>query len=1078
MPKFILSPLTILLWLGLSAQIPSGYYSTATGSGYTLKSNLHNIIDNHNSRTYGDLWDFMSSYDLDSYYENDGTILDIYSEKPTGSDPYNFTKVSGQCGTYANEGDCYNREHSFPKSWFNDGYPMYTDIHHLYPTDGKVNGYRSNFPYGEVGSASFTSENGSKLGSARSGLGYSGTVFEPIDEFKGDLARSYFYMATRYEDIISGWSSAMLDGSNDQVYENWAVEMLISWHLNDPVSQKEIDRNNNAYTFQGNRNPYVDHPEWVNQIWGDGIVTPIVTTSQVSLDFGSVNVGSSSSSQSYAVNGTDLASDVIVVVSSPFELSTDNTNWLNEITISQANVEAGINNLVYIRFSPTVEIEETYSQSISHSATNATTVSIAVSGSSTVQSVSYNSSSVFFSEYIEGSSNNKALEIYNGKSFSIDLSDYKIVQGNNGNTLGNGNGVLIDAYEVTLSGTLAAGEVYVIANGAASSTITNVANLLLTYGDNSGDRVISFNGNDAIGLYENGVLIDLIGVNGNDPGSSWTSGSHSTVEQTLVRKANIRKGNSNGFEPISTLETEWDVYSQNYSDDLGSHTFTPQPLTFTWTGETSSAWELESNWNQSLIPLPIDGVIVTDVINQPVISTDISIDNIVLETSANLIITSGASLAIMGSVSGSGTVEIQRNTTGNLGYSIVGSPVSNANLTDLQADFIYDFNGTNFFTPSGAMTPGKGYFVAYDETSPTITLSGTPNFGEIIVPVSSSGDGFNIVANPYAAAINRADFIYENANDIDGNIWLWDDGGTNEGNNRGGDYVVVNNIGSTSLVNLAGTGQKGSSAFNGNIGSMQGFLVKASSNSQVIFKPAMQNAEPGINDDSHFYRKEESHSQTIKLSISGNGLYNELIVGLSESATFGMDYAMDAPKYSVNKDISFYSLLDENRLAIQALPNLENDSIEIPIGFDLSESGSFLIQVSSFQNFQNHIEVHILDAITGISHNLKETDSFDFQTSASVDNRRFTLVFSRSMVLTNKPLQNPSIRVSGVPSALNVIFDQNGSQDLTIYTIDGKMIFQNNIEFKNHQATISADIKRNQLYLMRVGSESVKFILK
>lgn len=253
----------------------SAYYSAAQGlSGYTLKTALFDIIKGHSNQGYGAIWSFYEQHELDSYYENDGTILDIYSESVNGADPYNFTKVSDQCGSYSGEAGCYNREHSFPKSWFGGKVePMNSDIHHIFATDGYVNAQRSSFPYGEVGSATFTSQNGSKTGSAASGLGYSGTVFEPIDEFKGDLARAYFYMATRYEDKISGWETnsssgnAVLDGSSNKVFETWFLNMLKQWHAADPVSQKEIDRNNAAEAYQGNRNPFVDYPEFVGQIW-------------------------------------------------------------------------------------------------------------------------------------------------------------------------------------------------------------------------------------------------------------------------------------------------------------------------------------------------------------------------------------------------------------------------------------------------------------------------------------------------------------------------------------------------------------------------------------------------------------------------------------------------------------------------------------------------------------------------------------------------------------------------------------------------------------------------------------------
>jgi len=261
---------TLFVYITIQAQ-PAGYYDAATGTGYTLKTQLYNIIDGHSAQTYSSLWIHFQTTEVDNYYENDGSPLDMYSENPTGTDPYNWVFVTDQCGSYTGEGSCYNREHSFPKSWFNDASPMYTDLFHLYLTDGYVNGQRSNLPFGEVGTASWTSQNGSKKGTS-SYPGYSGTVFEPIDEFKGDFARTYFYMATRYENVVSGWSSPMLNGSSDQVYEDWALSMLLEWHANDPVSQKEIDRNNAVYGIQGNRNPFIDHPEFVNQIWGGGTV--------------------------------------------------------------------------------------------------------------------------------------------------------------------------------------------------------------------------------------------------------------------------------------------------------------------------------------------------------------------------------------------------------------------------------------------------------------------------------------------------------------------------------------------------------------------------------------------------------------------------------------------------------------------------------------------------------------------------------------------------------------------------------------------------------------------------------------
>ncbi|WP_179352534.1 endonuclease [Winogradskyella vidalii] len=266
------------------AQIPSNYYDSADGlTGFTLKSELKNITANgHQARSYDQLYDGDGITGSNGYqdthsdnnvtggtnYENDGTVLDFYSENPTGSDPYNFTHGNDQCGNQNSEGDCYNREHLIPQSSFSSSYPMQSDIHHVIPTDGRVNNFRGSYPFGDVGSTNWTSQNGSKRGTSNM-AGYSGIVFEPIDEFKGDIARAILYFATRYEDSIDGYTSFdMFNGTNDQVFFPWAIDVLLDWHNNvDPVDQRERDRNDAAYSFQGNANPFVDHPEYANLIW-------------------------------------------------------------------------------------------------------------------------------------------------------------------------------------------------------------------------------------------------------------------------------------------------------------------------------------------------------------------------------------------------------------------------------------------------------------------------------------------------------------------------------------------------------------------------------------------------------------------------------------------------------------------------------------------------------------------------------------------------------------------------------------------------------------------------------------------
>jgi len=261
MKLFLLATLLFTAGLFAYAQPPQGYYDPASGKyGTALQQALHDIIDNHTVISYDALWDAFKTTDK----KPNGKVWDMYSDIPNAIPPYEFTFGSDQCGSYNGEGDCFNREHSWPKSWFSDQTPMYSDLFHLYPTDGYVNNKRSNYPYGKVGSTSWTSDNGSKLGDC-SAPGYSGTVFEPIDEYKGDFARSYFYMATRYYKEDNGWAgSEMTNGSQ---LKPWAMIMLLLWSQSDPVSQKETNRNNAVYALQQNRNPFIDHPEYAQNIW-------------------------------------------------------------------------------------------------------------------------------------------------------------------------------------------------------------------------------------------------------------------------------------------------------------------------------------------------------------------------------------------------------------------------------------------------------------------------------------------------------------------------------------------------------------------------------------------------------------------------------------------------------------------------------------------------------------------------------------------------------------------------------------------------------------------------------------------
>ena len=245
------------------AQGPNGsgtYYQAADGKkGKALKTALFKIIKSPKVVSYNSLQDKYKTTDR----REDGKVWDMYSCTTN----YNFSQCTG---SYSKEGDMFNREHSFPKSWFGGKVsPMYSDIVHVVPCDGYVNNRRGHEPFGETDGDVYKSNKGfSKLGASKT-PGYSGKVFEPNDIYKGDFARIYLYMATCYEDRISSWSCPMLAGNSYPAYKDWVIKMFLRWTANDPVSEKEINRNNAAYAVQKNRNPFVDYPGLEQYIWGD-----------------------------------------------------------------------------------------------------------------------------------------------------------------------------------------------------------------------------------------------------------------------------------------------------------------------------------------------------------------------------------------------------------------------------------------------------------------------------------------------------------------------------------------------------------------------------------------------------------------------------------------------------------------------------------------------------------------------------------------------------------------------------------------------------------------------------------------
>lgn len=387
----------LLTNLTMFAAIPSGYYSAADNKkGSALLSALQGCIDDHTVLSYSSLKNY---YD-DTDFTSEGYIWDMYS-----TCEFTLSDNSGNNGVVCG---MWNKEHSIPQSWFGEASPMKSDLFHVYPTDARVNNARSNYPFGETSNRSAIAGSSKALGylGTSNFSGYSGTVFEPVDQYKGDFARTYFYMVARYLDKNFNKSD---NGKVVFTYSNsttglttYAVNLFLKWHRQDPVSQKEINRNNAVYKHQKNRNPFIDYPYLVEYIWGekknetmvlndlmsssdadfipgesdgsreDVVHTPVLSVSNTTVNFPSVLVDEESS-VSIKVTGVYLTSSVTLTISGEdadmFETS------CSSLTINEANSSITQNNVI-LTYVPTEKGQHTATLQIASQGAETLTVKL------------------------------------------------------------------------------------------------------------------------------------------------------------------------------------------------------------------------------------------------------------------------------------------------------------------------------------------------------------------------------------------------------------------------------------------------------------------------------------------------------------------------------------------------------------------------------------------------------------------------------------------------------------------------------------------------------------------------------
>lgn len=522
---------------------------------------------------------------------------------------------------------------------------------------------------------------------------------------------------------------------------------------------------------------------------------------------------------------------------------------------------------------------------------------------------------------------------------------------------------------------------------------------------------------------------------------------------------------------IATFTSEADIQAAAALADDGASDFDESVTPVTWDGAA---------WSPSAPTADVPATLTGSYTGAGFTASSVNVD------ANNLTITSGV-LDVMGDVVGTGTItiesgaslltydgssvapiSIERNTNGSaLGYSFVGTPVeTDPSITgsDLgSVTWYYDETeayaeaGGARWKDAGAMqlSPGVGYAQAEQSA---ISFTGVPNAGDITVAglsfsAGTAGEqGWNLISNPYPAAISATAFIGGNGG-LDAAIYLWDDPQSGSGSNA--DYLTINDLG---VVN---------GAYNGYLGAMQGFFVKvaAEGTTDVTFTQTMRDA--GNNADGNFFRKADVAPLNIKLAISNKaGLYNELLIGLRANASFGFDRLYDAAKFIGNSDIAFYSLINDSRYAIQGLPAEAGVSTEL--AFNLAEASTLELSVVELSGLVDGMNFYLHDKVTGKTYNLSEIESIEFAASAGSDQNRFTLSYGVADVLSNNALlTQPIYRYAN--QVMSVDFASKlDVAEYAVFDLSGRVLVKSNV--------LSQDIKTLEVPMSAKGINILRIV--
>lgn len=507
-------------------------------------------------------------------------------------------------------------------------------------------------------------------------------------------------------------------------------------------------------------------------------------------------------------------------------------------------------------------------------------------------------------------------------------------------------------------------------------------------------------------------------------------------------------------------------------------------VVYTWTGSTDSDWFTGSNWSSGSVPTIVYDVVIPSTTTAPVLTGSASIYDLDIASGVVLTVESAASLAIYGSASGAGQVTVKRNTTHSTTdgkYSIIGSPVTSG-MTSSLGGIVYKYDETIAYGTDGStrftevttaesMAAGDAYFSA---NTGAVSFTGTPNAGTVTQTLvydettdgSATNAGFNLVSNPYTAAID-VDALVAGNSDISASVYLWQDESSNTTAGSNDDYVVYN-----STTNLSTRTTSGGKDFDGFVRSTQGFFVKATAAASLNFTASMMST--GNNDDAGFYRKANENENFLRLSLNHKESYSDIIVLLRDNAALGFDRLYDAHKIG-GSNMSFYSFIDNAKFAIQGLPQLSSE-VTVDLGFDVEEAGTYTMNFEEGM-FDGRV-VYLLDTELNKRINLSEAKSYTFESAQVASSDRFQLVLSSAAILSIDDITASSLNVFTSTSVLNVqTLEAYDNVNIKVLSLNGAVALEaRNVDLSTKAWSIP--FNKNGLFIIAIETKDGLLVKK